>query len=1084
MQFEKYIPRRVVKDISPEAIAPGGERMLRPGDLIDAVNCRIYSSDGGGNKFVIENVKGNSLLYFPLPSGTNKCVGHFLYNKYNSIIFFLYNSNGNHQIVQWNFDTQAFTVILGPDSSLAFDPDVKINQGGILDDIMIWNEPMINPPRKINIARAKTGGYTAPYQEWVLTLISKPPLVKPTAVFASDSGFQFNYVSKDVWQFSYRFIYKDGDASVFSPLSLLMYWGTSLDITDLTNNVIDVTVTIPSELLPLLRTVEVAYRSGNIGNYFVFEQIQNPNQSSYTVRFRGIDTAIPVAPEDSLRLYDVIPPLVESLGLIKDRAFLSLNDLGFDVPETFTLTVSVGTETQDQTKRYLKQGGTYNVGIVFSDDYGRISFVKAKQSISVPYQGQAYQGANKFVQWTVGGNPPPGFTKYQIVMSLNNSQELYVQASVIPFLYVSDQPPNTNEGQVYDTYFIWRGYKFLKSEVSTTPLDPIFPSAPYQYIYLQMPLQMPFVIDKSCYIKILKTTGGLPLAIIPVLGVNGDFVIINPIYDTGGNLIDWTQFPNLVIEVFSPVKAEDNRFFEVGQQFDITGGNFSTGSGKIYGDAYFINQVQKSIYTPLVLLPTSYTPPQLTAQQTQYTPQIESPSGIYGSSFLSVDNASSQFNILRPNTKNPILLNTPVTVTPSSQVVYTLDYNKIASDWGRVHTENNNEVKQDQNTSIGFSDPFFQSTLTFGLNTFRAENKYDVPRDRSPIRAFKKANQILLAIHERNTSSLYIGEGLIRQNNDFVLAKTEAVIGDNRELEFNYGCINPESVIEVYGHVYWWDAYRGAVVRYTNAGLFAISNYGMKNFFYYKGRAYEPYRDQVKVLTGYDYLNDEFLISFPAVADIAAETWAFSPQENVWLPRYSYTPEWWASLNNNLFSFKNGGMWIHHKNALFNNFYGVQYQRSFDLVCNPELGKNKRLLNIHIKGQLTQNLTSEDQVVVILTKEGQVSFIPAYEFSLDEGKYVAPVLKDINTPGFEENPLSTLPILTTDSGDFTLTTDSGEVLATIDIPSFVGVGGRLALRSGDDMVSNHFIIRVINNRTDKGECSQVNVVFKTEEFSI
>ena len=141
-------------------------------------------------------------------------------------------------------------------------------------------------------------------------------------------------------------------------------------------------------------------------------------------------------------------------------------------------------------------------------------------------------------------------------------------------------------------------------------------------------------------------------------------------------------------------------------------------------------------------------------------------------------------------------------------------------------------------------------------------------------------------------------------------------------------------------------------------------------------------------------------------------------------------------------------MWaLHNANEICNNFYGLQYGRSMKYVCNPNLGKNKRYLNIHIKGPLCKDPVSEFQVVKFNTSEGQASFTPAYEFELDNGKMVAPILKDVNS-----------------------LVESG--------------GDQLPLRSGDDLISNYMEFEIFNDRTDEAACPQVNIIYKTEDYSI
>lgn len=1091
MLFEKYIPKRIVRDVSPEAIERDGNRAFLPGDCLDIYNCRFYTSEDG-SQYVVESIRGNTLKAFGLFTGTNRCIGHFLYNKANSIVFFICNSNQAHRVIEWNFDSQAFTVLLSG-YSLNFSFDHYITQGGILDDICVFNDAY-NRVRRFNIARAKTGFYVDPFPEWILSLETQPPLKAPTFAFRTDSSSQFNYLSGDTWQFAYRIVLLDGEQSVYSPLSLLAYAGEITNVTDNTNNTIDVTILINPLFLPYIRTVEVVARAGNIGDYFTFKQVQYPTSGTVVASFTNGDIAFPVAKDDEIRLNDRIPPVTKAFGLIKNRAFITLNDIGFDVPETFSLAVSIGQENYVTNRKYLKQGGAYNVGIVFDDGWGNYSFVKAKQSINAAY----YYGDlgvpdihKQFINWTISGTPPPGMLNYRIVLSKNEFHGIYAQCMAVPYLYISEILVGDGDGEQNDTVFNWRGRRFSKIEKGTLNL----PGRPaFKYVYLQIPLNLALIADNSYYVKIMHAD--FSYRSVPVIAIVDDFIVVDLKYfgtppidptDTTG-LIDWQNYVPVFIEIFRVLENPDERFFEVGPPMAITSGAFSVGSGVLYGDTYTMKQVSgryRFQYTPIILKDSGYIPVQF--QTTNFGPKIdavESPTGLYSSSFISVDYATFVTKY-RTSQRGALalaidvatisqlgnLLNLPGRVdsdrnlglragtdavqvlSPGSgaQQVFGLDYNKVAGDFGRVFIVNNNEKKTDQNTDIGYSDPFFQNTLVFGLNTFRAENKYSIPRDRSAITSLKKAGNVLVALHERNCSTLYIGEGLIRQQDlkdQFILAKTSDVVGDNRELEYGYGCINPESIIEVHGELYFWDAYRGAVVHNTKAGNFSVSNYGNRSYFYAKAKAYEPYRNSVKIVMGYDYFNEELLITFPAVDNtpIAAETWAFSPDHKAWCNRYAYIPDWYAALNNNLMSFKDGQLWLHHSNSLFNNFYGVQYKRWFEVVCNPALGKNKRYLNIHIRGDIAQDMDSEFQVVKLTSPEGQSSFIPAYEFSLDEGKWVAPVLKDILTPNIDSD--------------------------------------KLALRSGDDMVGNYMIIHIENDRTDQGKCSQVNVVFKVEEFSI
>ncbi|NDE91584.1 MAG: hypothetical protein EB059_10720, partial [Alphaproteobacteria bacterium] len=68
-------------------------------DYIDAQD--IYNGYGE-NVGTITFGKGTTALNYAMPAGTNICVGTCEAKQNASAIFFFYNSNGNHQIIQYN----------------------------------------------------------------------------------------------------------------------------------------------------------------------------------------------------------------------------------------------------------------------------------------------------------------------------------------------------------------------------------------------------------------------------------------------------------------------------------------------------------------------------------------------------------------------------------------------------------------------------------------------------------------------------------------------------------------------------------------------------------------------------------------------------------------------------------------------------------------------------------------------------------------------------------------------------------------------------------------------------------------------
>jgi hypothetical protein len=76
-------------------------------------------------------------------------------------------------------------------------------------------------------------------------------------------------------------------------------------------------------------------------------------------------------------------------------------------------------------------------------------------------------------------------------------------------------------------------------------------------------------------------------------------------------------------------------------------------------------------------------------------------------------------------------------------------------------------------------------------------------------------------------------------------------------------------------------------------------------------------------------------------------TVSFSESVEGWTSRKSFIPEFGISLNNTYFTFKNGRIWQHGLNPIRNNFYGIQYDSSINIILNdsPLSVKSFKTLN-------------------------------------------------------------------------------------------------------------------------------------------
>lgn len=128
-------------------------KVLPEGDFLLAYNCHIGTTNQSHTGSV-ENVKGNTLVSFLLPAGTNRCIGKCVDAQRKAIVFFLYNSNGDHSIRRFFVDTNIVELII-QDPVLGFRPERRnrIHSSNIVEEKLYWVNLALFPC-KINMERA------------------------------------------------------------------------------------------------------------------------------------------------------------------------------------------------------------------------------------------------------------------------------------------------------------------------------------------------------------------------------------------------------------------------------------------------------------------------------------------------------------------------------------------------------------------------------------------------------------------------------------------------------------------------------------------------------------------------------------------------------------------------------------------------------------------------------------------------------------------------------------------------------------------------------------------------------------------
>tara|TARA_R100000544_G_C2227501_1_gene61982 strand:+ start:15031 stop:19479 length:4449 start_codon:yes stop_codon:yes gene_type:complete len=329
------------------------ERLIEQGYSRKNVNVRIGASTDDG-VFSAENVQGNTLIpNLELPDGENKVIGSFWYQLKNLNYYFVWNSKGEHGIFEYNHVSSLITRVMIA-KVLNFSKDYLITGINVVEfddtnDLLYWSEKS-NPPRKINIQKAKSDGYNLPISEEVIDAIKYPPLCQPTASFETDTNRKTNYLIDIIWQFKARYGYDDKEKSAFSPISSQVFPNSSC-LSDAQGNTIRIIIPKGGELVT---RVEIAARKGNIND---FEQVIDLEVGEYELDSNGNyiylftnDKALKgISVPESIKLYDNVPQIAGAQEFIANRLMYADVTEGYDnVDVDYELGVSY--DTVDEKK--------------------------------------------------------------------------------------------------------------------------------------------------------------------------------------------------------------------------------------------------------------------------------------------------------------------------------------------------------------------------------------------------------------------------------------------------------------------------------------------------------------------------------------------------------------------------------------------------------------------------------------------------------------------------------------------------------------------------------------------------------------
>lgn len=941
-------------DADVRSLQSGEYRKLTNGITVPPAS----SSYANALRGVLHSLFGNAVVSYSLPGGTNTCVGFLEDRAGNRAFYFVANSTAaNNSIYQYS--NGSITLVLR--SAYLDFVSTDFIDSDIVGDILTFTNARTDI-YKINITKAIAGATYTPLLAEIL-LIKPMPQLPVTWALSYDNSISTNLLYGNYFQFYYRYIYEDYDYSVFSPCSTTTNsWelptGTAVRLVSGRANItlsgiqtIDgVSATAGSRVLVISQTDPLengiwvtaagawsraadfpagstsdttVYVTGGLIYYFntvwrisslnpgtiasYAQQKQGPNRITITrpatppATVIGIQYAVRINGTNELTVYREERDSFSGSHTFYNDSFL------FTVPdsEAFVWNDSIPLKSESLMYRNNRiflfnntEGFTHetttSVALTTSEITAPTTKVynaaKAGGRYNVGIVFKDFAGRHSGVKCDSSITIPEygystGSNRYEIVVDTSGCGA-DIPSWATHFSIVSSRLTNFFITQTtIDVYYFKKAsdgtYTYSKT-LSGFQADGTFID-----ISSLTKINKGYAFTQGDRIKIhgsIYSITGSSIIDVEILGQVGNFVQVRVLNEL---LLSTTLNSTYYFEIYTPQTLTAEPFYELGKTYAI--GSFG-GSITLEGDVEILNCVfyrDSSGYSATDPFANTYEP--------------------------------SDVALITYEAMNAWDRNYTIWVTQSGRSL--------------VRGESRQLLKKGY---LRFGQAFILNSNYLGLNTFYALDEYALRIENGAGTILADGGDVLVAINEIETTSVYIGEGFVStaDSNEF-LAKTDSVIGDDRKLLGGHGCIHKASVVSRDSRVYFLDARKGVIVRRSQDGLTVISEYGVRGLVSTLCTAHKALGSSSRIVAGWDPQYDCYVISFIDTSGPSGYTLYFHEKSNAWVCLTDERPELWGILEQKKIGFLDGALWLQSIETNYNNWFGTQYNRRLEFEISP-----------------------------------------------------------------------------------------------------------------------------------------------------
>ncbi|HEV3223867.1 MAG TPA: hypothetical protein VGZ90_13355 [Puia sp.] len=1035
MQYEKKYMGRVALDADSDVFALGEN------SIVNSENFRTLSTDTGVVE-TLESVGGTLLIPNSdlSATGVNWCIGGGTDWSNRRQIFAIWNSLGNHGIFCFDYIAdKIFTVLLNADviGGLNFDKYHFIHSMRIENGCAYWTDNF-NEPRRvdinagINLHQPNTFPGYLPYQSpmnpWVIAWIRRQPGQDPTSIRLTDTTYINNFIKYEAFKFSYRYQYRNFELSTLSGLSALSNYNRELIDT---YNRIDVSLPVGEKIDQDIIQIDLVAYYVNSNTYFIIKSwttstdaaaiaAHNAGTTPLTFQFFNDFTGIAIDPLYAVKPFDSLPIYCQTIEIARLRGFMANYTIGYTAPTTTSLGLAPrqgGNGSQVIGKWFFFKWKSICGGFPSETSFYIIDISDIPQSSnpgyyiyvpggyppfapSIDWSYFAFRGASLFDIMNYYGS---GCTNYIEEFTYQNATSIILNPPSAPFLIGQRAMKSDASYAATITFFDYAG---RKAGIVNSPVKVYIPDRIYGQV--QWVTGIDWVLSNlNALVEIPPWAASYSINITQCLRTRFFLQMHGKAAayatkDASGNYVFTTNSfaPNLNGCAFDITLLDSYQMGYVWQpgSGDVIKIYFITGTS---ASLQIIGQVGNWLITELRPLGTFdaftkflfeiYTPYKATATEPYFEVGQQFP-------IINPGTVNRQYSVTAGTIKGDITLldrNDGIDYLTEAMSPNDKLYKNWNTDIGRPNFIDPIGQVVRQN-SIAYSNTFIQGSHINGLSTFDPLDVKDISADYGPINKLQlaskvqKTGSIMLAIcGGGETASLYLGERTLMDTaGGNTLMQSIDVIGTVNTLKGERGTLNPESVFEHRGNVYWFDVQNGKWVQYADNGLFDVSNYKMNRFWklfadQYKSmtpQQIEAFGNRPFVVSCVDPHHGELLCSIPKtladppkgyLPDYPSMPYPFDifdglgktliyklfAEPNKWQGAIRMTPDFMFYIEDNLFAFNQGQLYRCNNTATPANFFGVQYKARVMTASNHMPNKPKVYKNVAIEGNMTPSLS-------------------------------------------------------------------------------------------------------------------------------